>query len=71
MDEDAARRRRAVLIAGHEGDIATVRAHIDDAKPGVRSAVVSSLHRLGAVRARRPRPGARRCRRLGAAPRSR
>ena len=49
MDEDAARRRRAVLIAGHEGDIATVRAHIDDAEPGVRSAVVSSLHRLGAL----------------------
>ncbi|MCB1030409.1 MAG: HEAT repeat domain-containing protein [Acidimicrobiales bacterium] len=50
MDSDAAHRRRIVLIAGHTGDGATVRAHQEDPDPTVRQAAISSLHRLGELR---------------------
>lgn len=49
MGDDAPQRRRAVLVAGHGGDVATVRAHVGDPDPSVRGAVLSSLHRLGAL----------------------
>ena len=42
----AAARRTAVVVAGHLGDSATVRAHIDDADAAVRSCVISALARL-------------------------
>ena len=48
-DEEARRRRRAVLVAGHSGDEGRVRSHAGDDDPAVRSAIVSSLHRLGAL----------------------
>ncbi|HRW38523.1 MAG: HEAT repeat domain-containing protein [Acidimicrobiales bacterium] len=49
--DDAPQRRRRVLVAGHSGDEATVRAHVGDPDAAVRSAVLSSLHRLGALAA--------------------
>ena len=44
---DAAARRTAVVVAGHRGDSATVRAHIDDGDAAVRSSAISALVRLG------------------------
>ncbi len=47
---DAAARRVSVVIAGHTGDAATIRAHTDDADPVVRSSAISALTRLGQIR---------------------
>jgi HEAT repeat protein len=44
VDEIA--RRRTVALAGHGGDVATVRHHRDDQDPGVRATVLGALHRL-------------------------
>ncbi len=44
---DPAGRRAAVVVAGHRGDSGTVRAHIDDEDPTVRSSAISALVRLG------------------------
>jgi HEAT repeat protein len=43
----ATQRRRAVAVAGHQGDPATARAHLDDEDPGVRSTALRALLRLG------------------------
>lgn len=44
---DAAARRTAVVVAGHNGDSITVRAHTADADTSVRSSAISALVRLG------------------------
>ena len=43
----ALERRRAVVVAGHTGDRATVDAHAGDPDPHVREAVLGALDRLG------------------------
>jgi HEAT repeat protein len=48
---DHQRRRRIVLVAGHGGDVATVREHRGDPDASVRGAVLSSLARAGALEA--------------------
>jgi len=40
-------RRRAVVLAGHEGDEATARAGLADADASVRAAALGALERLG------------------------
>ncbi len=47
---DAAARRTAVVIAGHNRDSQTVRAHVDDVDPAVRSSAIGALARLGELR---------------------
>ncbi len=42
-------RRRAVALAGHEGDEATARAGLVDPDAGVRSTAIGALERLGAL----------------------
>ena len=44
-------RHRAVVVAGHNGDLATVQEHLDHTDPVVRQAALSALHRLGACTA--------------------
>lgn len=39
--------RRAVVVAGHERDAATARAHLDNGDPAVRSAALGALQRAG------------------------
>jgi HEAT repeat protein len=39
-------RRRAVIVAGHHGDVDLARAHVADADAGVRAAALSALDRL-------------------------
>ncbi len=39
-----------MVVAGHNGDSETVRAHIADPDPSVRSSVISALVRLGGLR---------------------
>ena len=39
-------RRRAVIIAGHQGDAATALAHLHDLDPAVRAAALGALDRL-------------------------
>jgi HEAT repeat protein len=46
---DDARRRRAVALAGHQGDEALVRRSLDDPAPSVRATAVGALERLGAL----------------------
>jgi HEAT repeat protein len=41
--------RRAVVIAGHTGDVAVARRAADDADPAVRVAALGALDRLGAL----------------------
>lgn len=41
-------RRRAVVIAGHTGDVAVVHAGLDDSDAGVREAALGAMARLGA-----------------------
>jgi HEAT repeat protein len=41
--------RRAVVIAGHTGDLAVARRAVADADPGVRVAALGALERLGAL----------------------
>ncbi|QGG93981.1 HEAT repeat domain-containing protein [Actinomarinicola tropica] len=42
-------RLRAVAVAGHRGDVPTVRAHVDDPDPAVRAAALGALDRAGAL----------------------
>jgi HEAT repeat protein len=46
---DAADRRRAVALAGHQGDEATARAGLADPDPRVRTTALGALARLGAL----------------------
>jgi len=46
---DAATRRRAVVLAGHEGDETTARAGLADEDPSVRVAAIGALERLGVL----------------------
>lgn len=39
--------RRAVVVAGHQHDHATARAHLDDCDPAVRAAALGALERTG------------------------
>lgn len=41
--------RRAVVIAGHSGDLATVRSAFGSSEPAVRASAVGALARLGAL----------------------
>ncbi|MEL6890400.1 MAG: HEAT repeat domain-containing protein [Actinomycetota bacterium] len=45
--DDAASRRRAVAIAGHNGDRAIATAAVDDSDPSVRATALGALERLG------------------------
>jgi HEAT repeat protein len=47
---DDARRRRAVALAGHDGDEALVRRSLDDPAPSVRATAIGALERLGTLR---------------------
>ena len=44
-------RRRAVAVAGHQGDVATVRRHFGDCEGAVRAAALGALRRAGDLRA--------------------
>lgn len=46
-----AERRRAVAVAGHQGDVATARAGLGDDDAGVRATALGALDRLGALTA--------------------
>lgn len=48
---DARTRRRAVVLAGHEGDEAAARAGLADVDAGVRAAAIGALQRLGSLTA--------------------
>lgn len=48
---DVAARRRAVALAGHEGDEELARRALTDTDPGVRATALGALERLGALRA--------------------
>jgi HEAT repeat protein len=41
--------RRAIIVAGHMGDEATVRGAVADPDPVVRTSALSALHRMGAL----------------------
>lgn len=49
---DGAGRRAIVAMAGHTGDLATVRAHVRDEDASVRSSALGALVRLGALHAK-------------------
>jgi HEAT repeat protein len=51
MDDSPAARRRAVAIAGHRGEAAVARAHLDDADPRVRATALGALSRCGELHA--------------------
>lgn len=42
-------RRRDVAVAGHRGDVATIRAHMDDPSPAVRATALGALARAGVL----------------------
>jgi HEAT repeat protein len=42
-------RRRAVVVAGHTGDEATVRTGLDDTDPAVRASALRALGRIGVL----------------------
>lgn len=46
---DAAQRRRAVALAGHQGDVPAARAALTDPAPSVRATAIGALVRLGAL----------------------
>jgi HEAT repeat protein len=46
---DAAERRRAVALAGHQGGAATARAALADPDPSVRATAIGALERLGVL----------------------
>ncbi len=48
-DADAGRRRRAIAVAGHTGDVATARAALVDPDPGVRIAALGALERTASL----------------------
>jgi hypothetical protein len=45
----AAGRRRLVAVAGHQGDVATARRHLDDPAPVVRATALRALERAGGL----------------------
>jgi HEAT repeat protein len=47
---DAGARRRAVAVAGHEGDASAAREGLTDADAGVRATAIGALERLAALR---------------------
>lgn len=47
--DEEARRRRAVALAGHQGDETTARTGLADASPAVRATALGALERLGAL----------------------
>lgn len=47
----AAERRRTVVVAGHVGDEAAVRAHLGDPHPDVRAAALAALDRMARLEA--------------------
>jgi HEAT repeat protein len=47
--DDAARRRRDIVVAGHRGDEALVRPALADVAPSVRDAALGALERCGAL----------------------
>ena len=49
MTSDLAERRRAVALAGHRGDAATARAHLDDPEPAIRTLALGATDRCGAL----------------------
>lgn len=49
MSDDVTARRRAVALAGHQGDEASARAGLDDPSPIVRATALGALARLGAL----------------------
>lgn len=49
-EPDRAARRRAVVVAGHRGDEATIRAAVDDPDAAVRASALGALERAGALR---------------------
>ncbi len=49
MSADAAARRRAAALAGHEGDVGAARAALVDTDATVRATAVGALERLGAL----------------------
>ncbi len=48
---NARERRVAVVVAGHAGDAAVPRAHLDDPDAAVRAAALGALERVGALTA--------------------
>lgn len=44
-------RRRAVAVAGHQGDTEVARAHTNDPEGSIRAAALGALHRAGALQA--------------------
>ncbi len=48
-DEGPILRRRSVVLAGHRGDLPTVRVFLDDGDPLVRATALSALRRCGAL----------------------
>ncbi|MFN0028044.1 MAG: hypothetical protein ACKV2O_12830 [Acidimicrobiales bacterium] len=48
-DEHPTVRRRRAVLAGHRGDLPTVRALLDDEDPQVRATALSALRRCGAL----------------------
>jgi HEAT repeat protein len=51
MDPAASARRRAVVAAGHRGDVDTALAHLTDPDPAVREVAVGAAHRCEALTA--------------------
>ncbi|NKB41940.1 MAG: hypothetical protein GKR86_13065 [Ilumatobacter sp.] len=49
MNDSVSDRRRAVVIAGHSGDLDHAQQAVSDAEPTVREAALSALERLGAL----------------------
>lgn len=49
-DEHDAVRRRAVALAGHQGDAAVARRGLNDPSPDVRATALGALERLGQLR---------------------
>lgn len=49
-DSEAGAQRRAVALAGHEGDEPTARAGLASADTGVRATALGALERMGALR---------------------
>lgn len=49
MNDSVSDRRRAVVIAGHSGDLDHAQQAVSDAEPTVREAALGALERLGAL----------------------
>ncbi len=63
---DAMARRRSAAVAGHQGDLAQARVHVDDGEPAVRASALRAVARAGgldahllAVALEDPAPGVR------------